>query len=127
VKPGSTAEAPPFAVLGIPPTLDPAAVKRAYFAGLRAHPPHVDPEGFRRLRSAYEALTAPGGLAHAFATAPVDGAAELAAWREAWGDRIARAVEDHLAAGAPGRAAEAFVAAVSALSLEEAAARWKER
>lgn len=121
MKPGSIDS---FALLGIAPTLDAVAVKRAYFAGLRAHPPHLDPEGFRRLRSAYEALVAPGALALAYATAPVDVAAELAAWRGVWADRIARASADHLGAGAATHAAESFVAAVSARSLAEAAAKW---
>ena len=35
----------PFAVLGIAPTLDLGAVKRAYFAALPRHPPHADPAG----------------------------------------------------------------------------------
>src|SRR5439155_9465721 len=52
----SQAEESPFQVLGIAPTLDLGAVKRAYFAALTRHPPHADPEGFRRLRAAYEPL-----------------------------------------------------------------------
>jgi hypothetical protein len=51
-----------FAILGIAPTTDLTAVKRAYFSALKLHPPHADPEGFRRLRDAYEALSKPGAL-----------------------------------------------------------------
>jgi hypothetical protein len=45
-------------------------VKRSYFAQLQKHPPHTDPEGFRRLRAAYETLIAARGLASAFVDAP---------------------------------------------------------
>lgn len=38
---------------------DPAAVRRAYARQLKAHRPDRDPEGFRRVRDAYEALTGP--------------------------------------------------------------------
>lgn len=61
-----------LAVLGLPPTLNLAAVKRAYFDALARHPPHQDPEGFQRVRSAYEVLTRPGALAAAYLTSPVD-------------------------------------------------------
>ena len=67
----------PFVVLGIAPTLDAAAVKRAYFAQLAKHPPHKDPEGFRQLRAVYEKMLRPGELALAYASSPVDGDAEL--------------------------------------------------
>jgi len=56
----------PFAVLGLSPTLDAVAVKRAYFAALARHPPHQDAEGFQRVRGAYEALSSPGALAAAY-------------------------------------------------------------
>jgi hypothetical protein len=62
----------PFAVLELTPTLDLAAVKRAYFAALARHPPHQDPEGFQRVRRAYEALIRPGALAAAYLASPVD-------------------------------------------------------
>lgn len=55
VAAGSAAE-DPFAVLGLPPAVDDAAVRAAYRAVLRAHPPERDPEGFKRIRVAYEAL-----------------------------------------------------------------------
>ena len=62
----------PFALLGLEPTLDAAAVKRAYFAALARHPPHQDAEGFQRVRVAYEALSSPGGLAAAYLASPMD-------------------------------------------------------
>ena len=40
---------------------DAAAIKRAYRAAVIAHPPDTDPEGFRRVRAAYELLTDPQG------------------------------------------------------------------
>ena len=46
----------PFAVLGIEETADDEAVRAAYVQALRASPPDRDPEGFRRIREAYEAL-----------------------------------------------------------------------
>jgi curved DNA-binding protein CbpA len=62
----------PFAILGLEPTLDAGAVKRAYFAALARHPPHQDAEGFQRVRGAYEALSSPGGLAVAYLSSPMD-------------------------------------------------------
>lgn len=61
-----------FAILGLAPTLDAAAVKRAYFAALARHPPHQDAEGFQRVRAAYEALDSPGALAAAYLASPMD-------------------------------------------------------
>ena len=72
----------PFATLGIAPTLDPVLVKRAYFTALAAHPPHRDPEGFGRVRAAYEALSSPGALGAAYLASPLDVEAELARYRE---------------------------------------------
>lgn len=46
----------PFAVLGIEATADDAAVRAAYLAAVRRSPPDRDPEGFRRVREAYEAV-----------------------------------------------------------------------
>jgi hypothetical protein len=49
----------PFAVLGIAPEADDAAVRLAYRAAVRAHPPETDPEGFKRVRAAFEAVRDP--------------------------------------------------------------------
>jgi curved DNA-binding protein CbpA len=86
----------PFAALGLRPTMDPAEVKRAYFAALEAHPPHVDPQGFRQIRSAYEALKHPDGLAAAYLSAPFDAAIERTRFDELEG-RIAEAGRQHRA------------------------------
>ena len=46
----------PFTVLGLDDTVDDAGVRAAYLTALRRSPPDRDPEGFRRVREAYEAL-----------------------------------------------------------------------
>ena len=46
----------PFAVLGIEETAGDAEVRTAYLAAVRRSPPDRDPEGFRRIREAYEAV-----------------------------------------------------------------------
>lgn len=46
----------PFAVLGLEETADDAAVRAAYVQAIRNSPPDRDPEGFRRIRDAYEQL-----------------------------------------------------------------------
>ena len=71
----------PFGILGIAPTLDLGAIKRAYFAVLAKHPPHSDPEGFKRIRSAYEALGSRGAAASLVLRSALDVEAELAALR----------------------------------------------
>lgn len=51
----------PWEALGISraEARDPATVKRAYAKQLKAHRPDRDPEGFRRVHDAYQALTGP--------------------------------------------------------------------
>ena len=44
----------PWIILGIDPTHDPLIVKRAYTRKLREFPPESDPDGFQKLRTAYE-------------------------------------------------------------------------
>lgn len=46
----------PFAILGLDETADDDAVRAAYLAAIRRSPPDRDPEGFCRIRDAYEAL-----------------------------------------------------------------------
>lgn len=57
-------------ILGLPPTSDQAAIKRAYAAQLKLHKPQVDPEGFQHLREAYT-------------------------WALRWGDRFEQDAWDH--------------------------------
>jgi curved DNA-binding protein CbpA len=49
----------PYEVLGIPRTASAAALKQAYFALVRAHPPERAPEMFKRIRAAYERVRDP--------------------------------------------------------------------
>ena len=46
----------PFAVLGLDEDASDAAVRAAYLAAVRAHPPDRDPAGFQRIREAYDAI-----------------------------------------------------------------------
>jgi hypothetical protein len=45
--------------LGVEPGAGDGALKQAYRAALRDHPPDRDPEGFRAVRRAYEVLSDP--------------------------------------------------------------------
>lgn len=49
----------PYAVLELDPTADSDAIKRAYFQKVREHPPEKDPQQFKRIRAAYDALRTP--------------------------------------------------------------------
>ncbi|MEW5743234.1 MAG: tetratricopeptide repeat protein [Myxococcota bacterium] len=49
----------PFEILGVPPDVDDATLKRAYFTKVREHPPERDPAGFQEVRAAFEALRDP--------------------------------------------------------------------
>lgn len=77
--------------LGIAPTADAPAIRRAYAVRLKAVRPDADPQGFARLRQAYERAlagagtrpgreepAAPGPATHAPAMLPVPGPAEPA-------------------------------------------------
>lgn len=55
----------PLEILGLGANATPTDVKRAYFELLPQYPPERDPDGFRRLRDAYDALRRPGGLERA--------------------------------------------------------------
>jgi curved DNA-binding protein CbpA len=50
----------PYQVLGVDRNATEAQVKAAYFARVRQHPPERDPEGFKRVRAAYEKLRSAG-------------------------------------------------------------------
>jgi curved DNA-binding protein CbpA len=49
----------PYDVLGLDPTATDAEVKQAYFQKVREHPPERDPQQFKRVRAAYDALRTP--------------------------------------------------------------------
>jgi curved DNA-binding protein CbpA len=49
----------PYTILGLARGADDAAIKQAYFALVRVHPPERDPETFKRIRGAYERLRDP--------------------------------------------------------------------
>ncbi len=57
--PAMTAEVNYYSTLGVERTADARAIKKAYFALVRVHSPEADPEGFQRLRVAYETLSDP--------------------------------------------------------------------
>lgn len=46
----------PYQILGVDRNASEAQIKAAYFAKVRQHPPERDPEGFKRIRAAYEQL-----------------------------------------------------------------------
>lgn len=50
----------PYKALGVERTASESEIKQAYFALVREHPPERDPEGFKRIRAAYEKLRAGG-------------------------------------------------------------------
>ncbi|HEY4691186.1 MAG TPA: J domain-containing protein [Anaerolineae bacterium] len=54
-----TPSADPYGVLGVDSQAALDEIKTAYFALVRAHPPERDPEGFKRIRAAYEQLRDP--------------------------------------------------------------------
>ena len=116
----SDSDRSPFALLGIAPTLDFAAIKRAYFAELIKHPPHSDPEGFKRIRSAYEALGSRGQVASYVLRSAVDVAAELARYRERHDASLARAGQAQSAAAAESARLAHFVEGITRLDLNQA-------
>jgi len=108
----------PFAELEIPATLDRGAVKRAYFAAIARHPPQGDPEAFRRVRAAYEALSAPGGLAAAYLQSPLDWDAELAPYRARFDGPLAQAREAVSRERGARASVERFVGETSRMTFE---------
>lgn len=46
----------PYEVLGLERTASDADIKKAYFQKVREHPPERDPQMFKRIRAAYDAL-----------------------------------------------------------------------
>ena len=114
----------PFAILGIAPTLDLATIKRAYFTALAKHPPHRDPDGFKRIRSAYEALGSRGEAASYVLRSAVDVEAELAILRGRHDAALARAGQASAASRADTARVARFTEGLARLDLEEALARF---
>jgi curved DNA-binding protein CbpA len=52
-------EPDPYLVLGLQNGASAEDVRQAYFRMVRLHPPEADPEEFKRIRMAYEALRSP--------------------------------------------------------------------
>jgi hypothetical protein len=48
----------PWTLLGVEPDAEPDVVRRAYLAKIKVHKPDRAPEAFRRIREAYESITA---------------------------------------------------------------------
>jgi len=114
----------PFAVLGIRPTLDLAAIKRAYFALLAKHPPHQDQEGFKRIRAAYEALGSFGEVASFVLRQAPDAALELPAYRERHDAALARAQALAATHAAKADATTRFAEGLQRLDLDSLLARF---
>jgi curved DNA-binding protein CbpA len=112
----------PFAILEIGPTLDLGVIKRAYFAALTKHPPHSDPDGFKRIRAAYEALGSRGEAASALLRSAVDVESELSVLRERLDAGLASARQASAASAAHTARAERFTEGVAHLSFEGALA-----
>jgi hypothetical protein len=68
-----------WTILGLAPGAERAAIKRAYAVLLKQHRPDQDPEGFRRIRDAYEWLIARAGSAPSAPSMPLAPPAEDAA------------------------------------------------
>lgn len=118
-----TTEEDPFAVLGIAPTTDLMAIKRAYFAALKLHPPHQDVEGFRRLRVAYEALQSPQRRTALALGSPLDVGGALAPLEARYGAAITQARSQRAPEPVVDDRAEVFARTFSRLPLRDAVAR----
>jgi curved DNA-binding protein CbpA len=57
-------DADPYTVLGLIRQASLLDIKKAYFKLVRQHPPENDPDGFRRIRNAYESLRTPQARAN---------------------------------------------------------------
>jgi hypothetical protein len=127
MKPADFLDRSPFLTLGIAPTLDLAAIKRGYFTALTKHPPHSDPEGFKRIRAAYESLGSRGEAASYVLRSGIDVEAELALLRERHDAALARARLASVASAAGAARSVRFTEGLARLNLEEALALFGSR
>ncbi len=109
----------PFAVLELAPTLEVSLIKRAYFAALTRHPPQTDPDGFRRVRDAYELLSNPATRAAAFVAAPLDLQVLEREYALRFDARIAEHARDAAAQQNAGAAVQLFIERFSSQSWTE--------
>ena len=119
MKPVDVFAESPFSVLGIAPTLDPAAIKRAYFTALAKHPPHSDAQGFKRIRGAYEALGLRGEAASHLLRSAIDVEAELALLRERHDAALARSRQASASSANDAARVARFTEGLARLGLEE--------
>ncbi len=117
----------PFAVLGIAPTLDASQIKRAYFAAVTRHSPHRDPDAFRSVRTAYERLRTPSGLAAAFVEAPLSIEHTLPPYRKRFDEALANAQTAARAERSEEVARRRLIALVATLPWDGALDRFGER
>lgn len=111
----------PFDVLGIAPTVNPSAIRRAYFAAVQRHPPHADANAFRRLRAAYESLATPSSRSAALVLAPVDIASELGPLRQRFDAALAEVTAQTRASAREREVVRRFAEHLSRLPWAEAA------
>ena len=122
MNPADVLDKSPFSILGIAPTLDLAAIKRAYFTALTKHPPHSDPAGFKRIRVAYEALGSRGEAASHLLRSAIEVEAELVLLRERHDAALARARQASAANVTNAARVARLTEGLARLSLEEALA-----
>lgn len=67
----------PYAALGLDPSADSDAVRRAYFRLVRLYTPEAHAEQFKRIRAAYEILRSPSRRAEAALLAFDDSVSEI--------------------------------------------------
>ena len=88
----------PYVVLGAPSGSSPETLRACYLERVREHPPERDPDGFRRIRAAYDVLAEPTRIvARRFGRIPpLPDPAGPDGTRASAGDRPSRALEAEL-------------------------------